>query len=197
MDEAAYTSGCNGEPYGKEALRRVMERFAVKRGLEKKIGGNAGLARTATQYFDDIQVDAEGVFTGSFAILTEITGYFGDDGKLVMDVAQMKGEDLNTFLSAEGGREKAMESRKRWSSFLDEVTGYSPKQRGDKAKEDSKKFSKAKSAIKMARKMMEMSTSIDQETINKANEMIDQLQEMIDSGNPPSEGRVKKLNDLI
>lgn len=197
MDEAGYPSGCNGEPYGKEALRRVMERFAVKRGLEKKIGGNAGLARTATQYFDDIQVNAEGVFTGSYAILTEITGYFGDDGKLVMDVAQMKGEDLNTFLSAEGGREKAMDSRKRWSAFLDEVTGYSPKQRGDKAKEDSKKFSKAKSAIKMARKMMEMSTSIDQETINKANEMIDQLQEMIDSGNPPSEGRVKKLNDLI
>lgn len=187
----------NGEPYGKEALRRGMERFAVKRGLEKKIGGNAGLARLATNYFDNIEVDAEGVFTGSFAILTGITGHFGNDGKLVMDVNQMKGEDLSAFLSAEGGREQAMESRKRWSSFLDEATGYSPKQRGDKAKEDAKKFSKAKSAIKMAHKMMEMSTSIDQETIEKANTMIAELQEMIDSGNPPSEGRVKKLNDLI
>ncbi|MAE79198.1 MAG: hypothetical protein DWC08_06435 [Candidatus Poseidoniales archaeon] len=174
-----------------------MERFAVRRGLEKKIGGNAGLARIATEYFDNIEVNAEGVFKGSFAILTEITGQFGDDGKLVVDVKQLKGEELNNFLSQDGGREQAMESRKRWSSFLDEVTGYSPKQRGDKAKEDAKKFSKAKSAIKMARKMMEMSSSINQETIDKANEMIADLQEMIDSGNPPSEGRVKKLNDLI
>lgn len=195
--EEGFIIRSNGEPYGKEALRRGMERFAVKRGLEKKIGGNAGLARLATNYFDNIEVDAEGVFTGSFAILTGITGHFGNDGKLVMDVNQMKGEDLSAFLSAEGGREQAMESRKRWSSFLDEATGYSPKQRGDKAKEDAKKFSKAKSAIKMAHKMMEMSTSIDQETIEKANTMIAELQEMIDSGNPPSEGRVKKLNDLI
>ena len=174
-----------------------MERFAVKRGLEKNIGGNAGLARVATTYFDDIQVDAEGVFTGSFAILTRINGHFGSDGKLVVDVEQMEGEDLNEFLSAEGGRERAMESRKKWSTFLDEVTGYSPKQRGDKAKEDGKKFSKAKSAIKMAHKMMEMSKSINQETIDKANAMINELQTMIDSGNPPSEGKVKKLNDLI
>ncbi|RJU80035.1 MAG: hypothetical protein DWC09_08275 [Candidatus Poseidoniales archaeon] len=197
IQEEEFIIRLNGEPYGKEALRRGMERFAVKRGLEKKIGGNAGLARLATNYFDNIEVNAEGVFTGSFAILTGITGYFGNDGKLVMDVNQMKGEDLSAFLSAEGGREQAMESRRRWSSFLDEATGYSPKQRGDKAKEDAKKFSKAKSAIKMAHKMMEMSTSIDQETIEKANTMIAELQEMIDSGNPPSEGRVKKLNDLI
>ena len=161
------------------------------------MGGNAGLARIATTYFDDIEVSSEGVFTGSFAILTKITGHFGDDGKLVVDVTQLKGEDLNQFLSEDGGREQAMESRKRWSSFLDEVTGYSPKQRGDKAKEDAKKFSKAKSAIKMAHKMMKMSSSISQETIDKANTMIAELQEMIDSGNPTSEGRVKKLNDLI
>jgi len=90
-----------------------------------------------------------------------------------------------------------MESRKKWSSFLDEVTGYSPKQRGDKAKEDGKKFSKAKSAIKMAHKMMEMSKTVDQATIEIANTMIAELQAMIDSGTPPSEGKVKKLNDLI
>ena len=57
--EEDYLIPLDGEPYGKEALRRCMERFAVKRGLEKKIGGNAGLARIATTYFDDIQVDAE------------------------------------------------------------------------------------------------------------------------------------------
>ena len=51
-----------------------------------------------------------------------------------------------------GGREIAMESRKRWSTFLDEVTGYNAKQRSDKAKENAKKFSKAKGAIKVAQK---------------------------------------------
>jgi len=195
--EEVFLIHSNGEPYDKEALRRCMERFAVKRGLEKEIGGNAGLARIATTYFDDIQVDAEGVFTGSFAILTRINGHFGSDGKLVVDVEQMKGEELGNLLSADGGRERAMESRKKWSSFLDEVTGYSPKQRGDKAKEDGKKFSKAKSAIKMAHKMMEMSKTVDQATIEIANTMIAELQAMIDSGTPPSEGKVKKLNDLI
>jgi|TARA_B110000495_G_scaffold58189_1_gene49318 hypothetical protein len=195
--EEVFLIRSNGEPYGKEALRSCMERFAVKRGLEKEIGGNAGLARIATTYFDDIQVDVEGVFTGSFAILTRINGHFGSDGKLVVDVEQMKGEELSNLLSSDGGRERAMESRKKWSSFLDEVTGYSPKQRGDKAKEDAKKFSKAKSAIKMAHKMMEMSKTVDQATIDIANTMIAELQTMIDSGTPPSEGKVKKLNDLI
>ena len=36
-----------------------MERFAVKRGLEKKMGGNAGLAKLAAQYFDNLQVNGE------------------------------------------------------------------------------------------------------------------------------------------
>jgi hypothetical protein len=45
--------------------------------------------------------------------------------------------------------------------------------------------------------MMEMKKSVDQATIDKANTMIAELQAMIDSGNPPSEGKVKKLNDLI
>lgn len=174
-----------------------MERFAVKRGLEKTIGGNAGLARIATTHFNAINVDTEGVFTGSFGILSKITGHFGTDGKLVVDVEQMKGDDLGAFLDSDGGREQAMESRRRWSSFLDEVTGYTAKQRGDKAKEEAKKFSKAKSAIKMALKSIEMSSSVSQETVDKANAMIEELQSMIDSGTPPSEGKVKKLNDLI
>ena len=141
--------------------------------------------------------EKSGMFTGTFVILTRINGHFGSDGKLVMDVEQMKGGDLTSFLSADGGRENAMLSRHKWSSFLDEVTGYSPKQRGDKAKEDAKKFSKEKSAIKMAYKMMEMSKTVDQATIDTANTMIAELQAMIDSGIPPSEGKVKKLNDLI
>jgi hypothetical protein len=164
-----------------------MERFAVKRGLEKKMGGNAGLAKLAAQYFDNLQVNGEGVFTGEFDA----------DGKLALDVQQLKGSDLSSFLGAEGGREKAMESRRRYSSFLDEATGYTPKQRGDKAKEEAKKFSKAKSAIKMALKTIEMSSSLSDETIAKAHEMIAELESMIESGTAPSEGKVKKLNDLL
>ena len=178
-------------------LPRLMEKFAVKRGLQKSIGGNAGLAKLATEYFENVNADSDGKFTASFGILTSVSGCFDSDGKLSMDVAQLKGQELGEFLSSDNGRELAMESRKRWSGFLDMATGYNPKQRGDKAKEEAKKFSKARSAIKMAHKSMQMATSITQEKIDTANKMIADLETMIENGEAPSEGRVKKLNDLF
>ena len=174
-----------------------MERFAVKRGLIKSMGGNAGLAKLATSYFENINVDADGVFTGSYGLLVSVTGSYDDAGKLAVDVVQLKGGDLANFLESDDGREKAMESRKRWSGFLDEATGYNAKQRGDKAKEEAKKFSKAKSAIKMAHKSMELMKNLDQATIDQANELIAMLEEMIEAGTPPSETQVKKLDKLF
>ena len=49
----------------------------------------------------------------------------------------------------------------------------------------------------MAHKSMEMATSITQEKIDTANKMIADLETMIENGEAPSEGRVKKLNDLF
>jgi hypothetical protein len=178
-------------------LALLMEKFSVKRGLVKQIGGNAGLAKLATEYFDGVNADSEGVFVASFGILTKVQGHFDSDGKLVVDVEQLKGDALGEFLNGEGGREQAMESRKRWSGFLDKATGYNAKQRGDKAKEEAKKFSKAKSAIKMAHKSMEMSTKLTDEIKQKALTMIAELESMIENGEAPSEGKVKKLNDLF
>lgn len=174
-----------------------MERFAVKRGLIKSMGGNAGLAKLATSYFENINVDADGVFTGSYGLLTRVRGSYDDKGKLAVDVVQMKGGELAEFLDSEEGPSKAMESRKRWSSFLDEATGYNAKQRGDKAKEEAKKFSKAKSAIKMAHKSMELMKNLDQSTIDQAHEIIEKLETMIEAGDPPSETQVKKLDKLF
>ena len=168
-----------------------------KTHLVKSIGGNAGLAKLATNYFENINVDAEGVFTGSFGPLVSVQGSFDSAGELAVDVQQLKGQDLADFLDGEGGREQAMESRRRWSSFLDEATGYNAKQRGDKAKEEAKKFSKAKSAIKMAHKSMELMKNLDEATVEKANELIATLESSIESGTPPSETQVKKLNDLF
>ena len=174
-----------------------MEKFAVKRGLVKQLGGNAGLAKLATEYFDGVNAYSDGKFTASYGILTKVTGHFDSDGKLVVDVEQLKGDALGELLASDGGREQAMESRKRWSGFLDEATGYNAKQRGDKAKEEAKKFSKAKSAIKMAHKSMEMSTKLTDEVKTKALAMIAELETMIDNEEAPSEGKVKKLNDLF
>ncbi len=174
-----------------------MERFAVKRGLIKSMGGNAGLAKLATQYFEHINVDADGVFTGGFGLLVKVEGSYDDAGKLAVDVEQLKGADLAAFLDSEDGREQAMESRKRWSAFLDEATGYNAKQRGDKAKEDAKKLSKAKSAIKMAHKSMEMMQNLDQGTVDSALEMIANLEAIMEAGDLPTETQVKKLNDLF
>ena len=184
-------------PYETLVVACFMERFAVKRGLIKSMGGNAGLAKLATAYFDDINVNAEGVFTGSYGLLVKVEGSYDDAGKLAVDVVQLKGAELGAFLESDEGPQKAMESRRRWSGFLDEATGYNAKQRGDKAKEDAKKLSKAKSAIKMAHKSMELMKNLDQSTIDKAHELIALLEEKVASGNPPSETQVKKLNDLF
>ena len=178
-------------------LALLMEKFSVKRGLVKQIGGNAGLAKLATEYFDNVNANSDGEFTASFGILTKVSGQFDSDGKLAVDVEQLKGEALSDFLSSDGGREQAMESRKRWSGFLDQATGYNAKQRGDKAKEEAKKFSKAKTAIKMAHKSMELMKNLDQSTIDQANELIAGLEAMIEAGNPPSETQVKKLDKLF
>lgn len=194
---ASFNKPCGRWPYETQAVASSMERFAVKRGLIKSMGGNAGLAKLATTYFDNINVDADGVFTGSYGLLVSVQGSYDDAGKLAVDVVQLKGADLAAFLDSDDGREKAMESRKRWSGFLDDATGYSAKQRGDKAKEEAKKFSKAKSAIKMAHKSMELMKNLDQATIDTAHQLIAELEAKIEAGTPPSETQVKKLDKLF
>jgi len=169
----------------------------VKRGRVKSMGGNAGLAKLATEYFENINVNADGEFTGNFGLMVEVRGAYDDEGKLAVEVQQLKGDELAAFLDGAGGREQAMESRRRWSAFLDEATGYNAKQRGDKAKEEAKKFSKAKSAIKMAHKSMEIMQDLDPAVIETANRMIADIEATIDSGTAPTDTQVKKLNDLF
>ena len=160
-----------------------METFEVKRGIVKSVGGNAGLAKLATEYFENVEVDADGNFTASYGIMTKVSGVYTEEGKLKVDVNQLAGKDLSKYLAADGGREKAIESRKRWSSFLDETTGYNGKQRGDKAKEAAKKISKSKSAINMARKFMDISENVTAEQKQKAEDLIAEIQQKLDEGN--------------
>ena len=96
-----------------------MERFEVKRGVIKQCGGNAGLAKLGGEFFENVSSGVDGGFTASFGILSKVSAHYSDDGKLVVDVVQLKGDDLGELLSKDGGREIAMESRKRWSGFLD------------------------------------------------------------------------------
>jgi hypothetical protein len=49
----------------------------------------------------------------------------------------------------------------------------------------------------MIRKSIEMSTTVTQETIDLAESMIAEIEKMIEAGTPPSEGKVKKLTDLV
>jgi hypothetical protein len=44
---------------------------------------------------------------------------------------------------------------------------------------------------------MKMNSSITQEKIDTANSMIAELEKMIENAEAPSEGKVKKLNDLF
>ena len=75
-----------GSPYFPHVTGQAMERFEVKRGLVKTMGGNAGLARLATEHFNDVEVNADGVFVASFAILKSVTAEYTVDGKLQVDV---------------------------------------------------------------------------------------------------------------
>ena len=175
-----------------------METFEVKRGLVKSIGGNSGLAKMATEYFNDVQVGHEGEFSANYGILKHVQCSFNEKGKLDVEVEQMKGSDLGDFLESDGGREKALESRKRWSNFLDAATGYNPKQRGDKAKEAGKKISKAKSSISMARKLMSISEKMTDDTKDQAEVLIAEIETKLEEGDGTRAASLsEKLNKLL
>jgi hypothetical protein len=160
-----------------------MERFEVKRGLIKIIDSEGGLNSLGDKHFDNVDNTENGGFNASWGLLVDINAHYDDEGKLVVDVQQLKGEDLQNFLEKEGGRDEAMESRKRWSTFLDESTGYNAKQRGDKAKENGKKVAKANSGINMARKLMALSSKVTDEKRAKAEEMIAEVEQKLKEGN--------------
>ena len=93
---------------------------------------------------------------------------------------------------------RAQDTRKRWTAFLDESTGYNSKQRGDKAKEWAKKGSKAKSAISAARHFMSMSENISGEVKAKAEDLIEEIEAALeDNDNTRAAGRGEKLNKLL
>jgi hypothetical protein len=169
-----------------------METFEVKRGLAKKLASEGGLASLAGKHFDSVDGSGD-AFTGSHGIMSSITGEYNAMGKLVVDVNQERPDFDNP-----DAMEVAMDSRKRWSAFLDEATGYSAKQRGDKAKEFAKKASKAKSGISQARKFMEISTNITDEVREKAEEFITTIETLLESGdNTKAESTAKKLSKLL
>jgi hypothetical protein len=174
-----------------------MEKFTVKRGLIKQLG-TSGLTQLGAKHFDDVTASAEGGFTASKGILTHVEAKYDGEGALVVDSQQMRGTDLEALLSEDGGRETAMESRAAWSSFLDEATGYSPKQRSDKAKAEGKKLSKAKSSIRMALKMIDMSKSISDETIVLVHELIAEIEDKIEQKNATrAQSLSEKLGKLV
>ncbi len=160
-----------------------MEQFEVKRGLIKKIGEEGGLSYIAPKYFDNVKNIENNGIEGNYGILTYVKAHYSNEGKLVVDVEQLKGQDLDDFLSKDNGREEAMESRRRWSGFLDQVTGYNGKQRGDKAKENAKKASKAKNGITSARHFMKMAKNISDEKISQAEAMISDIENELENGN--------------
>ena len=169
-----------------------METFEVKRGLVKKLASEGGLTSVASKHFDSVDGNGD-VFAGSHGIMTSITGEYNALGKLVVDVSQERPDfDDPDAMSV------AMDSRSRWSAFLDEATGYNSKKRGDKAKEFAKKASKAKSGINQALKFMEMSTSLSDDVRAQADEYIATIEGLLEAGdNTKAESTAKKLGKLL
>jgi len=169
-----------------------METFEVKRGLVKKLTSEGGLVVLAGKHFDNVDGSGD-AFTGSHGIMSSISAEYNSLGKLVVDVSQERPDfDDPDAMTA------AMDSRRRWSAFLDEATGYNSKQRGDKAKEFAKKASKAKSGISQGRKFMEMSTTLSDEIRTQAEEYITTIEGLLDAGdNTKAESTAKKLSKLL
>jgi len=163
----------------------------------KQINADGGLIKLAREHFAEVKVSGDGGFEGRFGILSLVSGEYGSDGTLHVDVQQMKGDELSDFLEQEDGREQAME-RQRWSAFLDAATGYDAKKRGDKAKEFAKKRVKAMSGVKQARQFMGISTSLTSETRAEAEGFIVEIEEALEKGDfTRADGRAKKLAKLL
>ena len=92
----------------------------------------------------------------------------------------------------------AMDARRRWTTFLDDATGYDSKQRGNKAKEWAKKASKAKSAISGARHFMRMSENLSDKVREQAESMIEEIEAALEQGdNTRAAGRAEKLSKSL
>ena len=169
-----------------------METFEVKRGLVKKIAAEGGLSALASQHFEVVNGQGD-AFEGSHGIMTSITAEYNAMGKLVVDVNQERPD-----FDDPDAMEVAMDSRRRWSAFLDEATGYSAKQRGDKAKEFAKKAAKAKSGISQARNFMKLSTNLSDDVVAQAEEYISTIEGLLEAGdNTKAESTAKKLATLL
>jgi len=169
-----------------------METFEVKRGLIKNMASEGGLAGLAASHFDNVNGSGD-AFEGSHGIMSSIKAEYSALGKLVVDVTNERPD-----FDDPSAMEMAMDTRRRWSTFLDEATGYTSKQRGDKAKEFAKKGSKAKSGISQARHFMEMATSITDETRAQAEELIITIEALLEAGdNTKAESTSKKLGKFL
>ena len=169
-----------------------MERFDVRRGLINEVKENGGLGKLASEFFSDVKEESGLSFVASHGIMTSIEGSY-KDGALIIDVTNVPPD----FDDPEAMK-LAMDSRKRWTNFLDQSTGYNSKQRGDKAKEWAKKASKAKSAISSARHFMELSANLSEEKISQANSLISEIEALLsENNNTKAASRGEKLNKLL
>ena len=147
-----------------------MERFDVKRGLVKQVTADGGLAALARRYFENVEGTESNSFSASHGIMTSIAASYNEQGALVAEVTNVP----PNFEDPEAMK-AAMDARRRWTTFLDEATGYDSKQRGNKAKEWAKKASKAQSAISGARHFMRMSENLPDEVRAQAESMIEEI----------------------
>ena len=169
-----------------------MERFAVKRGLVKQVTANGGLGKLAQGFFDDVTSTGDNAFTGSHGIMSSIKAHYEGDALITDVVNERPNFDDREAMKA------AQDDRRRFTTFLDEATGYNSKQRGDKAKEWVKKASKAKSAISGAQHFMTMAKSMSDEKREEAKALIAEIEAALEAGdNTKAAGRGEKLSKML
>ncbi len=170
-----------------------MERFEVIRGLVKQVAADGGLVTLAARHFENIEPVGENGFKGSHGIMSTLEGRYTERGKLEIVVVNERPD-----FDDPAAMEAAMDNRKKWTTFLDEATGYDSKKRGKQAKAWLKKASKAKSAVAGAKHLMTMAKNLSDEKREQAGLLIAEIEEALeDDDNTRAAGRGEKLTKLF
>lgn len=104
----------------------LVQSYPIRRGHYKNVEGVR--LRDVIEMSFGPATEEEGRFVASYGALARITAW-ADKGGLHVDTQTNPNVDNDTAVS----------TRERWNAFLERATGFTTKQRGKKAQEESKK----------------------------------------------------------
>jgi len=106
------------------SLKNIMQEYQIKRGYTKQLADS--MVQGLRDLFEtEPAVSADGHYTISYGALLRLEVWSGESGKtLVVDTEADKNADDETII----------DTNRRFRNYLQQVTGYTAKERAKKAK---------------------------------------------------------------